>query len=59
MFERPITTASLPGEVAELGLEQLQAAERRAGDEAGEADRQPAGVDRVEAVDVLGGVDRG
>ena len=45
------------GEVAELGLQQLQAAERRARDEAGEADGEPAGVDRVEAVDVLVGID--
>ena len=59
MLERPITTASLPDEVAELGLEQLEAAQRRAGNEAVKPDREPAGVDRVEAVDVLVGGDPG
>ncbi len=59
MFERPITTASRPGKVAEPVLEQHQAAQRRAGDEPGLADREPAGIVDVEAVDVLGRVDRG
>jgi hypothetical protein len=44
--------------VAEPVLQEHQAAERRAGDEAALADREPAGVDDVEAVDVLGRVDR-
>ena len=47
------------GKIAQLGLEQHQAAERRAGHEAVEPGRQAAGIDRVEAVDVLVGVDRG
>ena len=59
MFERPITTASCAGEVAELGLEQ-HAGSRAAcrGRSRGKPDREPAGIDRVEAVDVLVGVDR-
>ena len=54
-----MTTASRPAQVAELVLAANQAAERRAGDEAVEADREPAGVDRVEPVDVLVGRDPG
>jgi len=47
------------GEVAELVLEQHQAAEGGAGHQARLSNRQPAGVDRVKAVHVLGRVDRG
>ena len=46
------------GEVAELLLEQDQAAERRARHEAVEADREAPGIHRMKAVDVLVRVDR-
>ena len=44
-------------EVAERALEQDKATERSAGHECIEADRQPADVDRVEAVDIFRRVD--
>ena len=59
MFERPSTTASQPGEVAAAG--RAAASGSRAACRApiaGSPDREPAGVDRVEAVDVLGRIDR-
>ena len=46
-----------PRKLAEPVLEQHQAAERGAGDEAGQAQRQPAGADRGQAIDVLARVD--
>jgi hypothetical protein len=52
MFERPITR-----QVAQPVLEQHDAAERGAGHEAGQPGRQPAGIDRMEAVDILVRID--
>jgi hypothetical protein len=49
----------LAARLAKLRLQQVQAAERRARHQRVEAGRQPPGVERVEAVDVLGRVDRG
>ena len=46
-----------PRQIAELILEQHQAPERRARHEAVQPGRQPPGIDRVEAVDILVGVD--
>ena len=53
MFERPSTTASRPGEVAEAVAQQHQAAERRAGHGGVPAAGQPPDVLGVEAVHVL------
>ena len=57
IFERPMTTASRPFRLGCTDLRQDQAAERRARNEGGRADREPAGIDRMEAVDVLGRID--
>ena len=59
MFERPTTTASSPGEIAQPILQQHDAAERRAGYEAFLPDAQPPDIDDVEAVHILVRVDRG
>ena len=58
MFERPITTASSPARSPSSCLEQVQAAERRARHERRQPGREPAGIHRMEAVDVLAGLDR-
>ena len=57
MFERPMTTAVLPDRSPSSARSSLRQPERGAGHEPVEPDREPPGVDRVEAVDVLVGVD--
>ena len=59
MLERPITTASSPASEGMHGLGQQDAAERRAGSKRRQPGRQAAGIHRMEAVDVLGRIDRG
>ena len=58
MFERPTTTARLPARSLCHFANQDQAAQRRAGNRRVLAEREPTGVDRVEAIDILGGIDR-
>jgi hypothetical protein len=49
----------LAAEVAELSAEQLEAPQRCAWDKAMKPDRQPPGIDGVEAVDILVRIDAG
>ena len=58
MLERPITTASRPASDGMHRLGQHHAAERRARHQRGQAAGEPAGIERMEAVDVLGRIDR-
>ena len=57
-IERPTTTASRPARSPPRRAQQHHAAERRAGDEPRQAGGEPAGVERVQPVDVLGRIDR-
>ena len=54
---RPTTTTSAPAIVDVVAAQQLDDADRRARQRPGLAEHQPAEVDRVQAVDVLVGVD--
>ena len=58
MRERPTTTARAPFDLDLVLVEHPHDPERRARDERRPAEVEPAGVDRVDAVDVLRGVDR-
>ena len=46
------------GNIAERMLEQAQAAQRGAGDKAGQASGEATGVDGVKAIDIFGGIYR-